>query len=894
MILILGASLIAIPTIYSGHNALSAFQPNAPVASPGDPNGGPSAFNYTYSQANLYTNSSSPPAIQRPSNQTGTSFVWQSTATRTKNNTLIPTSGFQFNLTKPNLSTGRWVVNWTLTIPQFNCRFCTGVGVEFNFFGKITRGTNASYALYNGTKPLTTPNSSQAFTAATLFPANNVAGCPENFCSDLTNFVGWNLTLSFRFGWNGTNTAGMFASVGEILVASTGGILQSSSHSMVQDSTNSTNIVHTTTLSTISYNNTLKTTLHPGGDRTILWWHIEIISIYYPVGYNITQVSFNSTKIFRAPPLVPFETVHCNNGSPPCSQSLIAFNVTDVSKTAVNSNMTIISNTRNSIRQVTPVELGVPTSVFMPGDQLSVKTVNKPAVVNASISQQTGNFSVTFVDPSGSRQPLAGVSNPATTVTGGVFNFTLPSGYCGSTVNLCGAWMFFVVFTSGFDLGNMSSTFRIDQIQVSSFTSSGSNTGLTVNGVLAYANKSAAASAGVVFAVDQNTPTNVPITTQGIPSSTLYVANVSLLNGVFTQGQSLIMTLTLVNPASSVQTLNANVTIEHEWPGSQTHAVNVTFPVGLGDGLGDLPFSSAFTQSYQIAVTLTTNGTMLKLTSLNTGSKPETLWMSRGTSPVVLTRPHAGLFKITVISKAGGTSLPLESPPYAYVYGLNLPTPSKYLAYSSTFTSDATSGSFSLLMKSDFILGAAKLTLFALARDSLGIVLVNSQNSVFSDSTFLQSSMDAIGQVAEGQSVTATLHLRSNATKITEIITVDLILQGSGKVAEQTAISIAPGASRDVTVSFKAPSSPGQYAISFSSPQYSGVLASQTLQVTILQSNLQILIPAAIGVVAAIIILGFYLVKRQPVTEVPEEKTKPAGSKPRTPGSGNPPSKSLT
>jgi hypothetical protein len=154
--------------------------------------------------------------------------------------------------------------------------------------------------------------------------------------------------------------------------------------------------------------------------------------------------------------------------------------------------------------------------------------------------------------------------------------------------------------------------------------------------------------------------------------------------------------------------------------------------------------------------------------------------------------------------------------------------------------------------------------------------------------------MDAIGQVAEGQSVTATLHLRSNATKITEIITVDLILQGSGKVAEQTAISIAPGASRDVTLSFKAPSSPGQYAISFSSPQYSGVLASQTLQVTILQSNLQILIPAAIGVVAAIIILGFYLVKRQPVTEVPEEKTKPAGSKPRTPGSGNPPSKSLT
>jgi len=149
--------------------------------------------------------------------------------------------------------------------------------------------------------------------------------------------------------------------------------------------------------------------------------------------------------------------------------------------------------------------------------------------------------------------------------------------------------------------------------------------------------------------------------------------------------------------------------------------------------------------------------------------------------------------------------------------------------------------------------------------------------------------MDTIGQVAEGQSVTTTLHLRSNATKITEIITVDLNLQGSGKVAEQTGLRIAPGASQDVTLSFKAPSSPGQYAISFSSPQYGGPLASQTLQVTILQNNLQILVPAAIGVVAAIIILGLYLVKRHPETAEIEEKTKPAGSKPKAPGSGNRP-----
>jgi hypothetical protein len=96
-------------------------------------------------------------------------------------------------------------------------------------------------------------------------------------------------------------------------------------------------------------------------------------------------------------------------------------------------------------------------------------------------------------------------------------------------------------------------------------------------------------------------------------------------------------------------------------------------------------------------------------------------------------------------------------------------------------------------------------------------------------------------------------------------------------------------------LSFKAPSTPGQYALSVSSPQYGGgPLAGQTLQVTILQSNLQILIPAAIGIVAAIIILGVYLVKKQPETIETQEKTKPAGSKSKTPGSGNSPSKSLT
>jgi hypothetical protein len=352
------------------------------------------------------------------------------------------------------------------------------------------------------------------------------------------------------------------------------------------------------------------------------------------------------------------------------------------------------------------------------------------------------------------------------------------------------------------------------------------------------------------------------------------------------------MTFTLVNPTGSA--FNATVIIQHEWPGSLTHGVNATIHLGAGI-LGGLPFTSG-PQAYQAGITLTPSGVHLVLTSLTTGNS-ESVPVTLGTDPVVSTRQHAGLFKITVVTLTGTSVIStnsLESPPYAYVFGLASAT-NRYLAYSSQFSTDS-NGKFSLTLRSDSILAANKLVMFALARDSRGIVLTSSpQNSGLSDSTTLQSTMDSIGPVAESSSVTAILHLRSNSTKFTEILTVDLYLQGSGKVAEQTGISIAPGTSQDVPLSFKAPTTPGQYALSISSPQYGGgPLAGQTLQVTILQSNLQILIPAAIGIVAAIIILSVYLVKRQPETIETQEKTKPAGSKSKNPGSGNPPSKSLT
>jgi hypothetical protein len=441
----------------------------------------------------------------------------------------------------------------------------------------------------------------------------------------------------------------------------------------------------------------------------------------------------------------------------------------------------------------------------------------------------------------------------------------------------------------------MSSSFSVDLIQMNSFNAGGGNNGVTATGTLTNSSGSALiATNGVVFAIDSGTPVNNPVTnTTKNPSSIgLYISNLTLVNGAFSQGQQLIMTFTLVNPTGSA--FNATVIIQHEWPGSLTHGVNATIHLGAGI-LGGLPFTSG-PQAYQAGITLTPSGVHLVLTSLTTGNS-EIVPVTLGTDPVVSTRQHAGLFKITVVTLTGTSVIStnsLESPPYAYVFGLVSAT-NRYLAYSSPF-STLSDGKFSITLKSDSILAANKLVMFALARDSRGIVLTSSpQNTGLSDSTTLQSTMDSIGPVAESSSVTATLHLKSNSTKFTEIITVDLYVQGSGKLAEQTGISISPGTSQDVTLSFKAPSTPGQYALSISSPQYGGgPLAGQTLQVTILQSNLQILIPAAIGIVAAIIILGVYLVKRQPETMETQEKTKPAGSKSKTPGSGNSPSKSLT
>src|SRR2546425_8330849 len=820
LVIIIVSSILGASISQSTHvNVLASPAPSGvPVlADPLNVTGALTAFNYTYSTADIYTYNTTG-FVATPSLGTsppGTQLTWFSTINNTKDGSKIPGTAFNFTASSPT-SPNRQEVNWTLTIPQSNCASCSLI-VRFNLFGNLTRGTSENFTLTrstNNTSALppgipgiflgnqTTP----VYVCGVTRSALSACAQPE-VTIPVSKWVGVSLRLSFRFGWN-ASTEPMLGSVGEVVVASIDNTPKSSLSNFMTQGPDPTKIMHAAKFFPIGYNTTVPSHV----------WSNEVINFYYPSGYNLSQIALNTTTypIFPFGNRVPFEKIACND-EPLCTQSSIALNMSEIipSSFVRNSTIFITAISQNSLVRLNPVASGVATTFFVPGDTLGVNVTNRPSIANAPTSLITGRLNITFVDRQGPETPT-GQTFSTTTVIGGLFNFTLPSD-CGSNNLRCGQWTITATFDGGFDLGAMSSSFSVDLVQMSSFSAGGSNTGVTASGSLTNSSGSALAGTnGVVFAIDSGTPINNPVTnTTKNPSSVgLYISNVTLVHGVFTQGQQLIMTFTLVNPTSSA--FNATVTIEHEWPGSQIHGVSATVQLGPKYGLHDLPFTSG-PQAYQAGITLTPSGIRFVLTSLNTGNS-ETVPVTLGTDPVVSTRQHAGLFEITVTTMTGNSVIStnsLESPPYAYVFGLASAT-NRYLAYSSPFSAD-TNGRFSLTLTSDSILAANKLVMFALARDSRGIVLTNSpQNSGLSDSTTLQSTMDSIGPVAEGSSVTATLHLRSNSTKFTEIITVDLYLQGSGKLAEQTGISISPGASQDVTLSFKAPSTPGQYALSIS------------------------------------------------------------------------------
>src|SRR2546423_11861872 len=119
---------------------------------------------------------------------------------------------------------------------------------------------------------------------------------------------------------------------------------------MQQDQSNSSSIIHNTNLSSVSYNNTLTTHVQPGNvSTTRLWWDIEAINIYYPVGYNVTQIKLDNTVVYHALPEVPLEKDHCAPGTA-CAESLIALNISNFTPAGAisKSKITIISSTPNT------------------------------------------------------------------------------------------------------------------------------------------------------------------------------------------------------------------------------------------------------------------------------------------------------------------------------------------------------------------------------------------------------------------------------------------------------------------------------------------------------------------------------------------------------------------
>jgi hypothetical protein len=528
---------------------------------------------------------------------------------------------------------------------------------------------------------------------------------------------------------------------------------------------------------------------------------------------------------------------------------------------------------------------------WVPGDTLQVR-INDTQGVNVA-----GSNIVAVRDPS-SFVPLNQTFSPPSK---GLFLFNFSSVI--PQAPLGGNWNVTSVFANNYDYGFVFHTFRVEQVQVNqgSFVYSGDNKRLSVNGALSYGSNSTTKPANVVgniFAVDSGAGP-APVSTATITGGTskgVYISNITLVNGVFTSGESLIMTFTLVNPPSSGP-VDVNATVDHEWISGQTHGASVTIPLTLGDQPFTLSASNSYV--YRLNATFTAGGIRLVVTSLARGNSV-TVNIPPGIPPVTGVRQHSGLFKITVTSKTRSTPSPcgsltctnsLESPTYAYVL-VNPPVPGRLLA-SASFTT-LSDGTFTASITSGGELGARKLVFLALGQDPNGVT-IKAQDKSTPESTLLQTSIDNIPTATEGQSVTVTLHLTSNSTIVNMNITVSLDIDGKGVVQSQSGIYIPHGTKKDVAFGFNAPSGLGVHSLTFFSPEYGSPLIAGTLQVSVLQSSLQVIIPAIIGLAAAIVILLFFLFRKKPQTvPEPSAKDKPASGKVAKPTPGSSSSKSLT
>ncbi len=821
----------------------------------------------------------------------GSSLKWFGTVTDPKTGNPIPLTGPAFNYAIGTNVTISQSVNWTkVNIPK-------GVGsatyVKFNWNGTIGAGTSAKYQLYNASKIMPAVNATQVGPPFPLVvqPLNltTTVGVPfscgySNVCYDATRFAGFNLTLAFIFNSNATGK-GLKFQVSDIEVASVGTTpTEATLHTM---SLNSNQVQHAANM-TLTYNATVtykdalnRTRVHP--------WTWMVTTFYLPASYNLTSIVNATTTLWSSSISVPHPVDQGPCLASSCTKSqFIALNAT--TNTASGWKVLIKAVSRNAEASLQTTLGGVKTDFWVPGDTLQVR-VNDTQGVNVA-----GSNIVWILSPSPSAVNLAQTFAAPSRGTF-LFNFTsvLPQAPLGSNWNVTS------VFFNNFDYGIVFHLFRVEQVKVNpgSFGYSGDNRRLTVSGSLSYGSNSTTPGniLGNVVAIDSGSAPS-PLTISAPPSSLgkgMYISNVTLLNGAFTTGVSLIATFTVVNPTAVNE--NATITLEHEWASQQSHGASVTF----SPPSGDFPFNPAnraLTFVYKLNATLTLSGIRVVVTSLTSGNSV-TVNLPAGTPPVTSVRQHSGLFKITVASKTlsapslCGTPIctnSLESPAYAYIL-VNPPLPGRLLA-SAPITIGA-GGAFTSIITSGGELGARKLVFYILGQDPSGVI-VTAQDKSTPESTILQATLDSVPTATQGQSITMTLHLQSNSTILNLIITVGLNVDGQ-LVKSEPNVSISHGSKIDVPFTINAPSGLGLHTFTFFSPEYGAPLITGTIQVSVLQSNLQVIIPVIIGLAAAIVILLFFLFRKNPET-VPESsaKEKVAGGKPTKPNPGTSTSKSLT
>jgi hypothetical protein len=857
------------------------------------------AFNTTNAQFDRYTNKTVSLSYGNFPNNTrpnpgfpGSSLKWFGTITDPKTGTPIPSTGPAFNYTIGTNVAISQSVNWTtVNVPK-------GVGsatfVKFNWNGTIGAGTSAKYQLYNASKTLPALNVTQVGPPFPLIvpPLNltTASGVPfscgySNVCYDVTRFAGFNLTLAFIFNSNATGK-GLRVQVSDIEVASVGTApTEATLHTM---SLNSNQVQHAANV-TLTYNATVtykdaqnRTKAHP--------WTWMVTTFYFPASYNLTSIVNATTTLWSSSLTVPHAVDQGPCLASSCTKSqFIALNATK--NTATGWKVLIKAVSRNAEASLQTTLGGVKTDFWVPGDSLQVRA-NDTQGVNVA-----GSNVISIVSPS---PPATNLTQTFSAPSRGtfLFNFTsvLPQAPLGSNWNVTS------VFFSSYDYGVVFHLFRVEQVQVNqgSFGYSGDNRRLVVVGSLSYGSNSTKPGniLGNVVAIDSGSSSS-PLTVSASSSSLgkgMYISNVTLLNGEFTAGVSLIGTFTVVNPTGVNE--NATIILEHEWASQQSHGSSVTF----NPPTGDFPFNPSNRPPifvYKLNATLTLSGIRIVVTSLTSGNSV-TVNLPSGTPPVTSVRQHSGLFKITITSKTllstqNPCSTPtctnsIESPSYAYIL-VNPPLPGRLLA--SAPITMGTSGAFTSVITSGGELGARKLVFFVLGQDPSGVAIATQDKST-PESTILQATLDNVPTATQGQSITMTLHLQSNSTILNMEITVGLNVDGQ-LVQSKSNVSISYGSKVDVPFTFNAPSNLGVHTFTFYSPEYGAPLITGTLQVSVLQSSLQVIIPAIIGVAAAIVILLFYLYRKKPETALESPaKDKSAGGKVTKPSPGTSTSKSLT